>query len=82
MNLINIISIGILLVIFIYLIYNYINDSNVSSNEASSKNNFNINPLIEKYKGNQEIESNDESIIYKGKIYYKNAEGKYILNDQ
>lgn len=75
--------IGILLLVFIYLVYNYIN----STNQIQQGNGFiNISiptetepTITENYKDYQKLD-NDESIIYNGEIYSKANDGTYELD--
>ena len=76
--------IGILLLVFIYLVYNYIN----STNQPQGNGFINISiptetkpteTITENYRDYQKL-GNDESIIYNGESYKKVDEGTYELD--
>tara|TARA_Y100000022_G_C13048451_1_gene283251 strand:- start:168 stop:413 length:246 start_codon:yes stop_codon:yes gene_type:complete len=72
-------SLGILILIFIYLVYSYINHDNETffKNEPESKK-----ETFYEQSTFKKLESEPDTIVYEGKVYHKNNEGKYVLKTE
>ena len=80
----NSMSIGILVFIFIYLVYSYVNhkDEPMINLPINNKETFDSDDEEDEDEQSNNKDIEEDIIIYEGKTYQKNEAGKYVLKSE